>query len=123
MNVRPKILFVDDEVDLLELYEYFLEELPIDYKFAYDGSEAIEILKNEKFDFIFSDIRMPFKSGIEFLEYINNHNLKPRHFCFITAYREITKEAIMEKGADNIIYKPIGREILVDYITKLIENF
>lgn len=116
------ILFVDDEDDLLELYKFFLDELPVHYELVNSVDKAIKLLEEHSFDIVMSDIRMPLKSGIDFLEEVRRRNFPIRHFCFVSAYKEISKEAIIEKGADNIIYKPVSREILTNYLHDLIRK-
>ncbi len=65
MGTRLKVLIVDDNerfcnnmVDILELKGY-------DIKGVYDGYQALEAVKKQKFDIVLMDIKMPGLSGVE----------------------------------------------------------
>jgi two-component system, cell cycle response regulator len=63
---RPKILVVDDEPTNLELLERMLRRKYI-VRTAVSGTDALEVLKKEKFAAILSDQRMPGMTGTQFL--------------------------------------------------------
>ena len=65
MNDNLKILVVDDEDSLRISLASILELEGYEVKMAEDGYKAIELAKQEDFDIIFSDIRMPGISGTE----------------------------------------------------------
>ena len=65
-----KILWVDDEVDLLRPHVLFLEERGFIVSSVTNGSDALDILKDNQFDIIFLDENMPGLSGIETLSEI-----------------------------------------------------
>jgi DNA-binding response OmpR family regulator len=60
-------LVIEDEVALNEAYVTILKSEHIKVDAAYDGQEALEILKKVTPDIILLDLRMPTMSGIEFL--------------------------------------------------------
>lgn len=64
-----KVLFVDDEVQILRALERMLDATEPDWEceFASSGHEALEILDDEKFDTIVTDMRMPAMDGAELL--------------------------------------------------------
>lgn len=116
-----KFLIVEDEAELLELYDIFLSDLDIQYKLAKDGLEALEILESDNFDYVFSDIRMPNMDGFELLENVVRKNIKLRSFIFITANVDISKEEIITKGAQDILYKPLAHKRFIGYIEELLK--
>ena len=61
----PVVLVVDDNQQNLELIQAYLEEFHCQTLGAYDGPEALEILKNNPPDLILLDIMMPQMSGFE----------------------------------------------------------
>ncbi|MFV0439010.1 MAG: response regulator [Desulfopila sp.] len=64
------ILLVDDSTTMRKLIGRALRQAGIDFSHIFeagDGIEALEILKNEKIDFVLSDINMPNMDGIAFL--------------------------------------------------------
>ena len=111
-----KYLFVEDEQELLELYEILLEDLGIDYQLAKNGKEALELLEIKSVDYVFSDIRMPIMDGFELLKNIKDKDLPIKKFIFITAHVDISKEEIYDRGATDILYKPLSHKLLREYI-------
>ena len=53
MNRRDKILWVDDEIDLLRPYVIFLQEKNYDVTLSTNGQDAIEMCQKQHFDIIF----------------------------------------------------------------------
>ncbi len=117
-----KFLFVEDELELLELYEIFLSDLDITYQLAKDGIEALSLLESGDFDCVFSDIRMPNMDGFELLKSIQNKSIKLKSFVFITANVDISREEATSKGADDILYKPLPHKKLKLYIEELMHE-
>ncbi len=112
-------LFVEDEIELLELYEMLLEDMDIDFTLAKNGAEALELISDKHFDVVFSDIRMPKMDGFQLLENIISKKLDIKNFIFITAHVDISKEEATSKGANDILYKPLGHKVLKEYIKTL----
>ena len=60
-----KILLVDDNLELLELHQVFLEQQDHQVTVAPNGLKATQLLKEAAFDIMVTDILMPDKEGIE----------------------------------------------------------
>ncbi len=65
--VKTKILWVDDEVELLKPHIIFLEDKGFVITTCTNGSDAIESMKSENFNAILLDENMPGLNGIETL--------------------------------------------------------
>lgn len=81
-----------------------------------DGTEGLSILKEESFDVIISDIKMPRMDGIEFLK--QSRALRPRtHVILLTGYpdNDLAIEGLSE-GAFDFIYKPFRMEWLLQVL-------
>lgn len=69
MTKQPKILIVEDDVDLNSAYNMILSSAGYVVRSAHNGAEALaEIDKNGDPRIMFLDLRMPVMDGIEFLE-------------------------------------------------------
>lgn len=70
MNDTATILIVEDDADLNEAYQLILTSAGYTVLSAYNGREALDILKEKEIEpaIIFLDLRMPVMDGIEFLE-------------------------------------------------------
>ena len=65
-----KILWTDDEIDLLKPHIIFLEHKGYQVDTATNGTDALEKVKQNTYDLIFLDEQMPGLSGLETLEEI-----------------------------------------------------
>src|ERR1022692_4899994 len=64
---KIRILWADDEMDLLKPHILFLTEKGYDVTTANNGDSALELMKTKSFDIVFLDENMPGKSGLETL--------------------------------------------------------
>ncbi len=107
MAEKGKILIVDDEEEILELFKDILEEEGYTVFTANNPQLALDILRNEDFDLILSDMRMPNLSGEEFLEIVRKIN-DYTTFVIMTAYGTIENAvSCTKKGAYDYLTKPI----------------
>jgi len=118
MTQKAKILIVDDNLSLCKTMSLVLNRKGYDVSTANDGFEAIDRVKNEFFDIIFMDIKMPVLNGVETYKKIREVNDKII-IIMMTAYAvdDLIQDALKE-GAYGIIYKPLDFENIVS----LIEN-
>jgi two-component system sensor histidine kinase BarA len=105
-----RVLVVDDNPDNLKLITIVLEEMLIDVIQAYDGLSAIELCKDEHFDLIFMDIRMPGIDGVESSKRIHLHSLNSSTpIIALTAHAMSgEKEQLLESGLQDYMTKPIS---------------
>ena len=103
-----RILWADDEIDLLKPYIIFLQDKDYEVLTATNGQDAIDVCRNEPLDIVFLDENMPGLSGLETLETIKS--LRPSlPVVMITKSEEerIMEQAIGAKIADYLI-KPVN---------------
>lgn len=119
---KIKILWTDDEIDLLRAHILFLEEKGYEVLTAANGDDAIGQVKSGDFDIIFLDEHMPGKSGLETLEIIKN--IAPSiPVVMVTKSEEedIMDEAIGSRIADYLI-KPVHPKQILLSIKKHIDQ-
>ncbi len=68
MKQRPKILLVDDDVDLIKVMSGVLESKAYEVIVAYNGQEGLEKARKEKPDLVVLDILMPVADGFTFAD-------------------------------------------------------
>ena len=108
MSQKFKILWADDEIDLLKPHILFLQQKGYDITTVNSGVDAIEEVEAKNFDVIFLDEMMPGMTGLETLQQIKQ--IKPQvPVVMITKSEEehIMDDAIGGKIADYLI-KPIN---------------
>lgn len=105
----PKLLIVDDEVDVLEFAANFFRKRNIEAITASGGEEALSIVEKEKPDLVLLDIKMEGIDGVETLRRIKQIN-KDTKVIMVTG-RKPDEEGIFEKcrqlGAVDYIHKPL----------------
>lgn len=109
-RAKPKILIVDDNQDLCRNFSDILELKGYTAACAYDGFQAINAVKNDHFDIVLMDIKMPGMSGIETLKILKQ--IAPHTaVIMITAFAdEIFYKEGLKEGDFKIIQKPIDIE-------------
>ena len=108
-----KVLVVDDEPNICELFELFLEELNIQVVSACDGVQGLELSKSEQPDAIITDLKMPNLDGIEFITKLREFDTSvPVIFISGAAEREDLIE-FMALGSMGFIEKPINRDQMI----------
>lgn len=103
----PKILIVDDEQDVRDRLSNFIsKKIHCEIEEASDGKEALEKLKEEKFDLMVLDIKMPGLSGIDVIKEATKFTPQTKILA-ISAYdsQEVASQALKE-GAVDYIPKP-----------------
>jgi CheY-like chemotaxis protein len=102
-----KILLVEDDNNLREIYEARLQAEGYTIVSAHDGEEALVVAKNEKPDLIISDVMMPKISGFEMLDILRNTDgLKEVKVVMLTALGQNDDQQRANKlGADRYLVK------------------
>lgn len=122
MMKQAKILWVDDEIEILKPHILFLEQKGYELKTANNGMDALELINNERFDIVFLDENMPGLSGIETLEKIKI--IQPQlPVVMITKSEEesIMEDAIGSNIADYLI-KPVKPNQILLSLKKNLET-
>lgn len=107
------VLIVDDNDLNRKLFENLIGQICF-FKSVKNGAEALNILKEEKFDLILMDIQMPIMDGMSAMKHIKTNKLSQCPIIAVTAFAEMEdKHSYIEQGFDDFILKPIRpREFL-----------
>ena len=117
-----KILWADDEIDLLKPHIIYLEEKGYDLTSAKSGDEALDILEENKFDLIFLDENMPGLTGLETLSIIKEkYSNTPVIMITKSEEESIMEDAIGSKIADYLI-KPVNPSQILLAVKKNIDS-
>ncbi len=110
--MAPKILIVDDERPIAEILKYNLEKDGFEVILAFDGEEALNMVRQFRPDLIILDIMLPRKDGFAVCREIRSSLEVP--IIMLTAKEtEIDKVLGLEMGADDYVTKPFSaREVV-----------
>lgn len=101
------ILVVDDDKEIVGAIEIYLKKEGYNIIKAYNGNQALEIVKEKEIHLIILDIMMPEKDGIETLEEIRKTKSTP--IILLSAKSEdYDKIGGLNSGADDYITKPFN---------------
>ena len=121
MDESLKILVVDDDLDIIEILKYNLNNSGYFVKSASNGVEAIKKAKKILPDIILMDVMMPEMSGIEACSEIRKiDQLRNSIIIFLSARSEdYTQISAYDAGADDYISKPVKPKILLKKISNI----
>ena len=102
-----KVLIVDDEKLIVKGLRFSLEQDELEVECAYDGAEALELVKNNTYDIILLDLMLPKIEGYEVCRLIREFSDVP--IIMLTAKADdADKIQGLECGADDYITKPFN---------------
>jgi DNA-binding NtrC family response regulator len=121
--MKPTILIVDDEPDMLHLLKRSLEpELNCRVKTAASGQEGLQLLGHTAIDLVIADIKMPGMNGLDLLQRIKQ-DYPQQTVVMMTAFGQIeTAVQAMRSGAYDFITKPFEHDALVLRLDKALER-
>ncbi len=117
-----KILVVDDEPSILRLLKEALTQWGYQVTCAASGNEALEAIRDDLFDAVLTDIRMPEMSGLDLLREIKRHD-DSIEVVMMTGYPTIVSavEALKE-GAYDYLSKPLILDELRHLMARMTER-
>ena len=107
-----RVLFVDDEKELVDTLVERLQYRDIEATYELNGASAIERLRYEKFDVVILDLKLPGISGAETLKVINKEH-PDIPVLIITGHGSVAEIEDMPKGAVEYLPKPINIDDLI----------
>ena len=113
-----RILVVDDEASVREIFAHFLTEEGHDVVVAKDGMEALHCFQNTPFDVIVSDIRMPNLSGTELHSLINQMKSDVQVILITGEPTVETATAAIRDHALDYLVKPIKKHELCQSVAR-----
>ena len=121
-----KILIVDDEMMIKEWLKYTISSLPFEItqlETASNGLEALECIKETRFDLIFIDITMPRMNGIELLRKLNEQAVDSM-LIVLSSHDEFqfAKEAIKYHISEYVLKNECSKEKLTEILHSCYEK-
>ena len=122
MNTKQKItiLFIDDDHSFLELMEMGLSIKGYHVLTSDSVTKAVDIINNNKIDFIVLDMRMDEMDGLSFLNWFRNDGKFDIPVVVSTSIaREDIEDNVTKAGANDLIIKPFSLKQLISKLDNL----
>jgi DNA-binding NtrC family response regulator len=118
MKTPLRVLFVDDEEELVPTVVERLEIRGIEARGALSGDEALRLIEEGDFDVVVLDVRMPGLGGLEVIRRIREAH-PGLAVVFVTGHgSERNAEEGMKMGAFDYLPKPIDIDLLVETVRR-----
>lgn len=117
-----KVLIADDNPQILELIEAYLEPLGVEITTAADGQAALSAIESAPPDLVLLDIMMPRRSGYEVCRQLKEDDrYRDIPVIMVTALNEVGDlERARECGADDFLTKPVNKMELLARVQALL---
>lgn len=117
-NAKAKILCVDDEDVILDSFRKILVLDGYSVDTVNSGPEAVNLIKSNHYDFVFTDLKMPEMDGVDVTKVVKN--LRPDiDVIIITGYATVeTAVECMKFGAMDYVQKPFTEDELLEFTKK-----
>jgi EAL domain-containing protein (putative c-di-GMP-specific phosphodiesterase class I) len=113
-----RVLLVDDDDTILEVYGSLLTELEFEVDTVSRASTALERMAAQRYDVVLSDIQMPEMGGIEFLRAVRQIDLDVPVVLMTGDPTVASAIAAVEYGAFRYLQKPVPETILEDTVRR-----
>jgi len=116
---KLKLLFVEDEKDLIQIISETLSKLELNYLIGHNGQEGLDLLaQHNDVDIIITDLNMPIMNGVEMIEKIRSDSRYNNiEIIIMSAHTEKSIVDQIEKlGVKNYLYKPFDFIKFIDLI-------
>ncbi len=117
-----KILGIDDNEDLLNLFEIALTSDGHEFTGISNGRDGLKAIRDEKFDAVLLDLSMPEFSGVDVIDALVKEDIMKKQKVVIFTATSPTKKEIdlfLEKGAHSVLKKPVDADFLSEFFCKL----
>lgn len=115
-------MVIDDDTSFCVMLKTFLQKKGYDVTNAFNAKEAEEAIRNQIFDVVLTDIRLPDSDGIQILKYIKETSFKTQ-VVLMTGYTDIkTAVSAMKMGAYDYVGKPINPDEILHTIEQSLKK-
>ncbi|HUG39820.1 MAG TPA: response regulator [Longimicrobiales bacterium] len=117
-----RILWVDDEVELLEPHLLFLRQRGYEVDTTSNGDDALELMRRRPYDLVLLDEQMPGRRGLEVLGLIRQEEPHARVVMVTKSEEDRTLEEAIGRRVDDYLVKPASPRQVLSVVTRLLEG-
>lgn len=117
-----RILWVDDEVDLLRPHLLFLQARGYHVDAISNGDDALALLKTHAYDLVLLDEQMPGRPGLEVLEILRRDDPYARVVMVSKSEEDKTMTEAIGRRVDDYLVKPTSPRQVLSVVTRILEG-
>jgi len=120
---QVKILYIDDDTELVSIYEQFFDDTGYTFRTALSAEEGFETALSFNPDLIICDVILPGMNGLEFCRRIKSDSaFKDLIFMLVTGMEVDTRDMVegFRAGADEYLMKPFSRDEILARVKSLL---
>jgi len=121
-NGSKRILWVDDEVELLRPHLLFLQERGYHVDAISNGDDALALLAEKPYDLVLLDEQMPGMRGLEVLEALRREDPHARVVMITKSEEDRTMEQAIGRRVDDYLVKPTSPRQVLSVVTRILEG-
>ena len=117
-----RILWVDDEVELLRPHILFLQARGYHVDAIANGDDALELLRDSPYDLVLLDEQMPGRRGLEVLEILRREDPHARVVMVTKSEEDRTMTEAIGRRVDDYLVKPTSPRQVLSVVTRILEG-
>lgn len=123
-NTMPpkRILWVDDEIDLLRPHLMFLQARGYHVDAIPNGDDALALLRERPYDLVLLDEQMPGRRGLEVLEILRREDPHARVVMVTKSEEDRTMNEAIGRRVDDYLVKPTSPRQVLSVVTRILEG-
>lgn len=122
-RIRARILIVEDDKIIQMVYQSLLHKLNCQVSIVDSGLAALNLLKQQEFDLILSDIGLPDISGLDLAKKYQAFAKHKAPIIAVTGYGDLQNyDELVKCGITDVFVKPISKQILEELLDKYVSK-
>ncbi len=121
-RAQKRILWVDDEVDLLKPHLLFLQARGYHVDAITNGDDALELMRESPYDLVLLDEQMPGRRGLEVLEILRREDPHQRVVMVTKSEEDHTMTEAIGRRVDDYLVKPTSPRQVLSVVTRILEG-
>ncbi len=117
-----RILWVDDEIDLLRPHLLFLQARGYHVDAISNGDDALALLRENPYDLVLLDEQMPGRRGLEVLEILRRQDPNARVVMVTKSEEDRTMTEAIGRRVDDYLVKPTSPRQVLSVVTRILEG-
>jgi CheY-like chemotaxis protein len=113
-----RILVVEDAQDIREVFTLLLRAEGADVESAANGREATELVEQQQFDVVLSDLGLPDIPGDVLIRDLRSRSARGTRVMVVTGYGEPFLSRARQAGADVVFTKPVEWSRILEYLER-----